>query len=305
MVIIYLLIFILILILVISSITFKFTFLKSKKENNMFNLPISKVYESHKELFSKLISELDNLKYEDIYINSHDGLKLHGKYYHVKDNAPICICFHGYRSSATKDFSAGIKMCFENNHNVLLVDHRAHGKSQGQVITFGIKERYDCLDWINYIDTRFPNSKIFLFGISMGASTIIMSTSLITSQNVVGLIADCPYSSPKQIIKKIAKDMKLPCNILYPFVYLSAKLFGGFNINESNCINEIKNSKIPTLIIHGEADSFTPCEMSKEMKKYASENVNLILFPKADHGLSYITDENRYKQAVKDFINNL
>ena len=305
MFIIYLLIFISILIFVISTITFKLTFLRSKKESNMFNLPISKVYDSYKDFFSKLILELDNLKCEDIYIKSHDGLKLHGRYYHIKDNAPICICFHGYRSSSSKDFCCGIKMCFENEFNVLLVDHRAHGKSSGQVITFGIKERYDCLDWINYIDKKFPDSKIFLFGISMGASTAIMSAPLITSQKVAGIIADCPYSSPKQIIKKIAIDMKLPCNILYPFIYLGALLFGRFNINEFDCFKAVKTLKIPTLLIHGESDSFTPCQMSKDLKKYASENLNLILFPKADHGLSYLSDEKKYKQVVKEFINNL
>ena len=305
MFIIYLVIFILVLTLILSAITFKFTFLRSKKENNMFNLPISKVYASYSDIFAKLISELNNLKYEDIYIKSHDGLKLHGKYYHIRKDAPICICLHGYRSSSTKDFSSGIKMCFENKFNVLLVDHRAHEKSTGQVITFGIKERYDCLDWINYIDKKFPNSKIFLFGISMGASTAIMSAPLITSQKVAGIIADCPYSSPKQIIKKIAIDMKLPCNILYPFIYLGALLFGKFNINEFDCFKAVKTLKIPTLLIHGENDSFTPCQMSKDLKKYASENLNLILFPKADHGLSYISDEKRYKQAVKEFIKNI
>ena len=302
MIILYVFIVLLAIILIFSAITYKIVFRKSKKDNNIYNIPEGKDYQQKKDMFINLIDNFNKISYEDVYIKSHDELNLHARYYHIKDSAPLNICFHGYRATSTRDFCGGIKMCFDNGHNVLLIDERAHGKSDGKAITFGIKERYDCLDWINYAINRFPSSKILLYGISMGAATILMASNLITSNNVVGIIADCPYSSPSKIIKKVCKDMKLPPNLVFPFIYLGGLIYGRFNLNESSAIESVKDCKIPILIMHGKNDSFVPSEMSKEIKTNATSDLKLVLFPNAEHGLSYIVDENKYRKNVQDFL---
>ncbi len=254
-----------------------------------------------KEESKKYIEDLLALPYEEVSIKSFDGLTLYARYYHVKDGAPTEIQCHGYRSVSTHDFSAGGLECMKMGYNLLLIDQRAHGKSEGRVISFGIKERYDVLSWVNYLNDRFgKKSEILLYGISMGAGTVLMASSLPMPENVVGVVADCSYSTVKDIIMKVVYDMHFPAKFFYPFIRLGARLFGGFDPDEISPISEVKNNKIPILLIHGEGDNFVPCDMSREIYKSASDAV-LVTVAEAGHGLSFIYDREKYMAAVNEF----
>lgn len=260
-------------------------------------------YDPYREVMKIIYHQLADRKYEDVTITSHDGLKLHGRYYHIKDGAPLDIGFHGYRSCPMTDFSGGSELSFSLEHNLLLVDQRAHGKSEGSTITFGILERQDCLAWVDYAVQRFgSDTKIILYGISMGAATVLMASELELPDNVKGIIADCPYSSPSAIIRKVCGTMQIPPRLAYPFIVLGAKVFGGFDLNETTAADAVKNAAVPIMVIHGEADTFVPCEMSEEVCTAAPDKVQRHTFPGAEHGISYLVDRKRYRQIVQDFM---
>ena len=186
---------------------------------------------------------------------------------------------------------------------MIIIDERAHGKSEGKVITFGIKERLDGLKWIEYVLKRFgKKSEIYLFGVSMGAATVLMMSGLKLPKNVKVIVADSAFSSPKDIIKKVIKDMKLPVSIIYPFVYLSARIFGHFNPNEVNVLDEVKKSKIPILLFHGTCDNFVPYEMSEKIYENIKSKKDILLTPNADHGMSYMVDKEEYYEKLLNFI---
>ena len=275
--------------------------------------------EKHASLFHGLDGEMTDLKikrrelllrmieipYEDVWINAHDGARLHGRYYHVKDGAPLAIQFHGYKSLSVRDFSGGAYECLQLSHNVLLIDQRAHGESDGAVISFGIKERYDAVAWSEYAVSRFGGDvKIVLYGVSMGAATVLMASELNLPKNVVGIVADCPYSSPRDIIKKVCRDMKLPAHLVYPLVRAGAVIFGGFDPDRASPKSAVSNTDIPILLIHGEADGFVPCSMSDEIAE-AGKTVSYVKIKDATHALSMLYDRDGYMKAVTEFINKI
>lgn len=275
-----------------------------EKKGSPVKLPVGEQYESRSDEMFALMDELSAIPFEQVYITSHDGLKLTGRYYHVKDGAPVHIEFHGYRGYACRDFCGGNKLAREKGANTLLVDQRAHGNSEGNTISMGINERFDCLSWVRYICRRFGNdTPIIISGVSMGATTVLMSAELDLPENVIGIIADCPYSSPKDIILQVGHDMKLPIKLLYPFIKLGAKLYGHFDLEAADAAEAVCHAKIPVLIIHGEDDKFVPCSMSKkiyEAFKASNPDGDIIFetFPGADHGISFLTDEYRYGKII-------
>ncbi len=291
------------MVILISFWAFNKAFYSSpNRKENIFDLPNDDQYSPHHALMTDLISEMSCIPYEEVKIVSFDGTELFGRYYQVLEGAPLQIQFHGYRGSAFRDFCGGNKLAREMRQNTLLVDQRAHGKSSGTVITFGVKERFDCLYWANYAAKRFgPKTPIVLAGVSMGAATVLMASDLGLPNSVVGIIADCPYSSPSDIIRKVCKDMGLPPSISFQFVKIGAKLFGHFNIEAASAKCAVKNANIPILIIHGEDDRFVPYEMSKEIESACSGKGLCAIFPGAGHGLSYIVDPQRYEYLIKDF----
>lgn len=289
-----------------SYYTYRIAFFSPKKDRDRIPAHNGPQFEPYREEMARIYNQLNDRPCEFVTVFSQDGLKLSGRYYHTKDGAPLDIGFHGYRSCALTDFSGGSELSFQLGHNVLLVDQRAHGKSEGRTIAFGIKERWDVLSWVDYALDRFgPDTEILLYGISMGAATVLMASNLELPGNVKGIIADCPYSSPKAIIRRVAEKRGIPAKLAWPFVVIGAKVYGGFDIKETDAAQAVKNAKVPILLIHGEADGFVPCEMSEAVYNANTENVQRHTFPGADHGISYLVDTPRYRQVVTEFMERI
>lgn len=271
------------------------------------HLPEGGQYDVLRDGIQKSVDRMLAKEYEPVWITTFDGHKLFARYYHVADGAPLQIQFHGYKSHAILDFSGGSYLADMLGQNALVVDQRSHGQSEGTAITFGIKERKDVLCWIDYANKRFgTDTKIILAGLSMGAATVLMTADLELPDNVVGIFADCPYSAPADIIKKVCKtDMHLPTTLLYPFIKLGAKLFAGFDLEESSAISAVKKSRIPILILHGEGDYFVPCEMSRQIQAANPEKVTLVTIPDAGHGLAYMVNPPKYEEAAIAFLKSV
>ena len=271
-----------------------------------FKKPLEMRGEQYEKFAVELKESVDNMlkeEYIPVEITSYDGLKLKARYYHFKDGAPTDIIFHGYRSFAMNDCGGGFKIAQEMGYNVLLPDNRGHGQSEGKNVTFGIKDRLDCLAWTYYLARKYPDSPQFISGISMGAATVLMASDLDFPKQVKGIVADCPYSAPEDIILKAAKDMGYPAKVARPFVYAAARMFAGFRLNETSAMDAVKNAQVPVLIIHGEDDRFVPCEMSRKIFDACNGKKKLLIVKNAGHGLSYFADGDAYRKAVKDFKN--
>lgn len=292
------------LVWLISFICFLMAFFepKRKRVNNEFDLPPGKEYEPYHNRMIEWMKQTRKLKFERCSVTSFDGLTLRGKYYEYKKGAPIELMFHGYRGSAERDLCGGVQRCFKLERNVLLVDQRASGESDGHVITFGVNESKDCLSWIDFLIKRFGKGvKIILTGISMGAATVMIAAGNELPKNVVGVLADCGYTSAKDIIKKVVRGKRLPANIVYPFIKLGAKIYGGFDLEEMPPIEALKKCKVPVIFFHGDADGYVPYEMSKLNYEACLAPKKLHTVKGADHGLSYPVDSETYLSTLKTF----
>ena len=290
-------------ILISSYFTYVFTFRARKdRARDPFILPDREEYTKDQKTMRDLILEMNELSFERVYTKSFDGLTLTARYIHVKDGAPLQIQCHGYRGNPVRDFCGGNKLARENGHNSLVIEQRAHLDSEGNVISFGVNERKDVLSWIEYAVKRFGDDvQIVLSGVSMGAATVLMASEY-NHKNVKCVVADCPYSAPPAIIKKVSKEMGIPSFIAMPLEYLGAFLFGHFRLGAASCIEAVKKTRHPILLIHGEADSFVPCAMSREIKNACKSDVHLETFPDAGHALSFIKDFGRYQRVCQEFF---
>lgn len=266
-------------------------------------LPSGKIYEPYWDIMRHWAEECRKTPHETFQITSFDGLNLYGKYYECAPGVPIELMFHGYRGSAERDLSGGMYRCFQLGHNALIVDQRCAGRSDGNVITFGIFEHRDCLCWVDFMVSHFgPDVKIILTGISMGASTVLIASDKGLPQNVVGILADCGFHSAKDVICSVANSMHLPARLIYPFIKLSARLFGHFYLEEFTAEDSLKQCRIPVLFFHGEDDNYVPSYMSQNNYNACSSRKKLVLIPGAGHGLCFPVDSQRYLDEMTDFF---
>lgn len=260
-------------------------------------------YDPYRPRMRQIRDHLVAIPYETVHITSFDGLHLTGRYYHVADGAPLDICFHGYRSNPVIDFSGGSEISFSLGHNVLMVEQRAHCTSEGHVITFGILERRDLLSWVQYAVERFgADTRILLYGVSMGGATVLMAADLPLPENVKGIIADCPYAVAADIIVEVGKGMHFPAFVTKVLATVGARVFGHFNLHETDALRAVKATKIPILIIHGDDDRFVPCTMSEKVQQANPKMVTRYLVPTAGHGIAYLVDTPFYTEKACEFI---
>ncbi len=294
--------------LITSFICFYRIFYSPKRKINPeeFSIPEGEIYEPLRDEMIGWMKLTRSMPHKDVSITSFDGLTLRGKYYEYKPGAPIEILLHGYRGNSERDLSGGVSRCHTLERSALIIDLRASGSSDGSVITFGINESRDCLAWIDYIIHNIDkDAKIILTGVSMGAATVMITAAKELPKNVIGVLADCGYTSAKDIIKKIMREMHLPADFLYPFARLGGKLFGRFDVDETSPIEAMKNAKVPVIFIHGDNDAFVPHEMSVENYNACIAPKRMVTIKGAGHGLCFPIDAETYFEELKFFFDPL
>lgn len=294
-------------ILMICLYTYRIAFYSPRNKRSTIDDSLTgEQYDAVSEHIYRISHIMEKYPYESISITSFDGCNLHGRYYHISDDAPLEILFHGYRSCALRDCSGGHALSRKMGFNALVVDQRAHGESGGQTITFGIKEHQDCLCWIQYCNNRFGNKRpVILSGLSMGAATVLMAANCTLPDNVACIIADSPYSAPSEIIEKVCADMHYPVTLCRPFIHLGALIFGRFRLNALTAKQAVKHAGVPVLLIHGEEDRLVPCSMSYDIAKHCASRTRVEVFPGAGHGLSYLINPIRYERIIYNFLQSI
>ena len=257
--------------------------------------------------YYKYIRHSDNYLKEhnaqDVTTTSFDGLKLAGTWLETKNAKGTIILAHGSRSCKLVEFSMVLDFYQGYGLNILLPDQRSHGKSEGRLITFGVKECQDVRRWIDWVNEQEDQKPIILSGLSMGASTVLFLADEALPANVKGIIADCGFTSPWEIISQVFRNVThLPAFPSLWVAELFARIIGGFSLRQKNTKKVLKNSKLPVLMVHGKADGFVPCEMSQQGYDACTGDKELYLVEDADHGLSFLKDAERYKEKVLAFL---
>ena len=251
--------------------------------------------------------KIRSYNYEEIYIRSHDGLLLHATFVPSEYfSRKVVIAVHGYNSYGMFDMSATAAPYRGMGYNVIIVDNRAHGKSEGKFIGFGCLDRMDVLNWCRYAIQRFgKDCEILFHGVSMGAATVLLASGEnCLPKQVKGVIADCPFAGAYEEFGYIMRhNYKVPGKPLLYFVSMVCKIRAGYTFGQCSVIKSVKNIKIPVLFIHGTEDTFVPPYMTKKMYKACrSKHKYIYLCEGATHCYSAFYDMPTYFRKVSDFV---
>ena len=241
---------------------------------------------------------------KELEIISFDGLRLRGRLIKPKKPKRMIVLFHGWRGSWQHDFGAVLRWLYDIECSILITEQRAQGRSEGEYMGFGIQERKDCLEWLKWIDRNESiDIPVYLYGVSMGAATVLMASGERLPHFVKGVIADCGFSSAYDMILNYGKQkMKIR---EFPVMYSLNRLFrkkAGYDLKECSPKEAVKHCKVPVLFIHGTADSFVPYKMSEENYTACRAKKQLLLVGGAAHCGSYLADRKKYEETVEAFF---
>lgn len=263
-------------------------------------------WEEYKKIITPNKEWLLEQKSEHLTIRSRDGLTLHGDFFPAeKPTGKVAICGHGYTGCGMKDCAAISAFFLRLGYNCLVVDHRAHGKSEGDYIGFGILDRYDMKKWIECIDERFGGKcEIVLYGVSMGATIAVMTAGLSgLPASVKAVVADCAFTSPYDVFSHILKrDYHLPP---FPIMNINDALCrakAGYGFSDYSTLDAVRTTGIPILFIHGREDDFVPLWMSERNYAECRSAKDILIVDNAAHAASYYESKDKYEAKVKSFL---
>lgn len=237
-----------------------------------------------------------------VEILARDGERLVGHWVPCPEPKRILVAMHGWRSSWSRDFGMIADFFRESGCSVLYPEQRGQGSSGGKYMGLGVLERMDCLDWVHWAEKRGQGLPIYLAGVSMGATTVLMAAGLGLPESVHGILADCGFTSPQEIGRHILKNnLHLPGKRRLEIADALCRRKNRVGIRGYSTVEALGRSRVPVLFVHGARDSFVPVSMTYENYNACAGPRELLIIPEADHGMSYYLDPARYRRALQAF----
>lgn len=241
---------------------------------------------------------------ETLTITSDDGLKLQAELLPCENPKGVIVAMHGFRSWPAREFGPMAKVLHENGYTVLYPYQRAHRLSEGNFITFGVKERYDCQQWAQVMALKYPHLPLFLYGQSMGGATVLMASGLELPRQTRGIIADCAYNSPRDVIRHaMLHAYKVPAYPLIWFMDIWTRLLAGYSLYEADTLKALDKTTLPCLFIHGTADDLVPFEMGERNYNRCHTEKDCLFVKDAGHCASWYVNEEGYREKLLSFLN--
>ena len=265
-------------------------------------------WNKHMDFIHKRKEYMMSQPHEDWWNVTLDGkMKLHATWFPQRKQKKAVICFHGYTSEGMKDYIGLSGYYMKHGYSMLLVDERAHGKSEGKYIGFGCLDRMDALKWIQMvIENCGEDVEIILHGTSMGGATVLMTSGLELPIQVKGIVSDCAFTSPKEVFTHVLRNMiHMPA---FPIIQISDfmnRKLAGYGMDECNAAREVQKATVPILFIHGSGDTFVPCSMCDVLFENCASKKQKLIVEGAAHAESYYKDTQAYEEALDIFLNNL
>lgn len=264
-------------------------------------------YADDEQTIRKLREEAGKLEaapHEVISINGYDGTELRGHLFRAENPKRVILAMHGWRSGWSRDFGMASDFFRRNDCTVLYAEQRGQGESGGAHMGFGMIERFDCLEWIRWLNASgFRELPIYLAGISMGATTVLMTAGFPElPENVAGVLADCGFTSAKEEWHYISEtNLHIPFRRRQRHMDSLCRKRIALASDAYSTLDAMRTCKTPVLFIHGREDRFVPMEMTLENYEACRAPKRLLIVDGANHGMSYLTAREEYEAAVKTF----
>jgi len=254
----------------------------------------------HKRKMEAAIFCLEARASEQVTIISRDKTVLSGRWFNAGSDKSAILA-HGFKASAISNCCMQAVAFLNRGYNVLLIDQRAHGKSGGKATCFGLKERYDILDWIKWLRVNKPCETLVAYGVSMGSAAIAYASPLIKNDEMQAMVLDCGFSSPYEQMNNIAREKHIPWALMSPIVRLCVKLFFNCDIKDS-VTDSLQRTKIPAFIIHGGMDEVVHCEHGRKNYLACASSKDFAFIPEANHATAFILGGDELEDKLFDFI---
>lgn len=244
----------------------------------------------------------ETLTKDEIHIPSPFGYSLYGIYIPSPNSHKTVVIAHGIAYNLHGSIKY-IHLFRSRGFNVLVYDHRNHGKSGGKNTTFGFYEKHDLKAVVDYaLEKQGGGGSVGIHGELMGAA-IALQYGAIDDRSAF-IVADCAFSDLRELLEyRLKHDYHLPGGLFIPLANLFCRILSGMSLSAVSPERDVRHYKTPVLLIHGQEDRYVPVEMSKRIFAAKKDGFrHLYIAPDARHADAYVHDPKEYENQVEQFL---
>jgi len=260
----------------------------------------------HQEKATAIVRDQFHTALQDVSTMTGDGVKLKAWFIEPQNgNRSVVILLHGVTDN--REGVAGFAPMFlQAGYTVLIPDARAHGESGGSIATYGLRERYDILQWTKWI--RRPNGCVYLFGESMGAAIALQATEV--NPGLCAVAVESPFSTFREIAyDRMAQHTPFGTRFWRsagrPVIEIAlayAKLRYDVDLTKANPEEAMEHSRVPALLIAGTADRNIPMRHSAELIRTSGSHAQMWVVSGADHGGAVSVAHDEFQRRILDWF---
>ena len=252
------------------------------------------------ELF-KIRDEMLKSNYEIVETTSYDKIKLKAYYFNNNSDKTLIMC-HGFHTHAFINFGYAIKYFLKRHYNLLVISERAHDISEGKYSTYGQKESKDILSWIDYVAKDETIKSIYLYGISMGATSIAYASPDIKEKKVKCLVLEGIFTSVDKLLNHLVSSKFLRVFLSKSGVGFLSTHLAGVKWNAPDTVDALKKNKIPTIFVHGTKDIVAIKDFFDDNYNNCLSNKYQIIVEGAPHALCAMHEKDKYLDKLETIL---
>jgi hypothetical protein len=258
----------------------------------------------HQQAFAAAVRQDFHAELQDVSINASDGAVLKGWYVHPSVyNGNAVVLLHGITDNREGVAGYG-HLLLEHGYAVLLPDARRHGESGGELATYGVKEADDVHRWVSWIYQHDPPQCVYGFGESYGAA--LMLQSLAVEDRLCAVAVESTFSTAHEMsFERVSGPLHLKSwfgrTLGRPAIWSAtvyARLRYGVDLLQPSPLEAVRGSRVPVLLIHGEADRNIAPRHSQMIANAAPDHVELWLVPHAGHTMAWAAAHQEFESRL-------
>jgi dipeptidyl aminopeptidase/acylaminoacyl peptidase len=258
----------------------------------------------HQQAIAAAVRDDFHAELQDVSISASDGAVLKGWYIHPRDyNGNAVVLLHGITDNREGVAGYG-QLLLEHGYAVLLPDARRHGESGGELATYGTKEADDIHRWVSWVFQHDPPQCVYGFGESYGAALVLQS--LAVENRFCAVAAESPFSTAREMsFERVSGPLHLPSwfgrTLGHPAIWSAvvyARLRYGVDLLQPSPLAAVRSSKVPVLLIHGQADRSIAPRHSQLIAAAGPDHVELWLVPHAGHTMAWAAAHQEFESRL-------
>ncbi|HEX3155171.1 MAG TPA: alpha/beta fold hydrolase, partial [Candidatus Angelobacter sp.] len=272
-----------------------------------FSLKLHRLPLRHQQAIATAVKTDFRADLQDVAITAAHGVALKAWFVHPHDyNGNAVILLHGITDN--RGVAGYGRLLLAHGYAVLLPDARRHGESGGDLATYGVKESDDIHRWVSWIYAHDPPQCLYGFGESYGAA--LMLQSLAVEKRFCAVAVESPFSTAREMsYERISGPLHLGPwfgrTLGRPAIWsavLYARVRYRINLLQPSPLEAVKHSRVPVLLIHGDADRNIAPRHSLLIAAAAPDHAELWLVPHAGHTMAWSVAHREFEDRLLNWF---